>query len=137
MNMSEILHVHHVYWDGLTSPRLEATPVLIKIKEMSNITALINNTIKLLNPEIDTSTLQNLTNTLAEFSKTLSKKAGEGGIVTYNISNLEATYPNVPISDLLGRELGKVNVTLNDTDTLSVFHSYYGDLNNILGTADP
>ncbi|XP_049514735.1 membrane metallo-endopeptidase-like 1 isoform X2 [Dermacentor silvarum] len=90
-------------------------PMLIhkEIKKVTNLTAIISNTIKFLKPGIENAMLENLTNQLVEFSL------------------------KIPLSALLKKEFEKVNITLYDTETVNVYDTYCWELSKFLDTANP
>ncbi|XP_072141313.1 membrane metallo-endopeptidase-like 1 [Dermacentor andersoni] len=137
MNISAILYLHikHVKkYDRMTIDRI---PSMYNIRKVPNLTLLINNTIKFLTPQIESSTLECLTNELVPFAKNVSHLFTKYyGFKAYNLSSLEAEYPTIPISDLVKKEFTKVNITLPDNYTFEVFNEY-DELNKFLATANP
>ncbi|XP_037555741.2 neprilysin-4-like isoform X1 [Dermacentor silvarum] len=115
-------------------------PMLIhkEIKKVTNLTAIISNTIKFLKPGIENAMLENLTNQLVEFSLKMSEIAERVSVNNpYTISSLEAKFPNIPLSALLKKEFEKVNITLYDTETVNVYDTYCWELSKFLDTANP
>ncbi|XP_075526989.1 uncharacterized protein LOC142559246 [Dermacentor variabilis] len=147
MDISAILYLHikNIKDDDLfyDNPRnyygmaIDRIPYMYNIRNVPNITVLVNNTVKFLLPEIESSSLANLTNELASFAQNVSHLFAKSyHFKAYNLSLLEAKYPTIPISDLVKKEFTKVNITLPDNYTFEVF-SYYGELSEFLATANP
>ncbi|XP_049515257.1 neprilysin-1-like [Dermacentor silvarum] len=107
-----------------------------EVKTVKNIGEVINNTIKLLNPEINSSMLDHLTKQMVEFCKKLSDITVEGYHDTSSINYLESKYPNIPLSVLLKKEFGKANITWSDTQ-VSVYFPYYSKLNESFSHCQP
>ncbi|XP_075528853.1 phosphate-regulating neutral endopeptidase PHEX-like isoform X1 [Dermacentor variabilis] len=147
MNISAILYVHikNIKDDDLfyDNPRnyygmaIDRIPDMYNIRSVPNIKVLVNNTIKLLLPQIESSRLANLTKELASFAQNVSYLFTEYyHFKAYNLSSLEAEYPTIPISCLVKKEFAKVNITLPDNYTFEVF-SEYDDFSEFLATANP